>query len=92
MVRMLRPRALQPGDTVAVAALSGGLDAEEEALFRRGVAELEGLGLPLHISPLVETGRHWWWGAATPSSSRGEFNRCSATPRCARSSRSRAVA
>ncbi|WP_200953242.1 LD-carboxypeptidase [Agromyces sp. Root81] len=72
---MLRPRALRPGDTVAVAALSGGLDAEEEALFARGVAELEGLGFAVQISPLVEPGRHWWWGAATPADLAGEFNR-----------------
>ncbi|MFC9560272.1 LD-carboxypeptidase [Agromyces sp. NPDC056965] len=75
MVRMLRPQALRPGDIVAVAALSGGLDAEEEALFRRGVAELEGLGFVVQFSPLVEAGRHWWWGAATPAELAGEFNR-----------------
>ena len=75
MVRMLRPSALRPGDTVVVAALSGGLDAEEEALFRRGVAELEGLGFAVQVSPLVATGRHWWWGAATPAELAGEFNR-----------------
>lgn len=80
MVRMLRPSALQPGDTVAVAALSGGLDADEEALFRRGVAELEGLGFAVQISPLVETGRHWWWGAATPVELADEFNRLLRAP------------
>jgi muramoyltetrapeptide carboxypeptidase len=58
-----------------VAALSGGLDADEEALFRRGVAELEGLGFVVQVSPLVETGRHWWWGAATPAELANEFNR-----------------
>ncbi|HEY9365551.1 MAG TPA: S66 peptidase family protein [Agromyces sp.] len=77
---MLRPHVLQSGDTVAVAALSGGLDADEEALFRRGVAELEGLGFAVHISPLVETGRHWWWGAATPVELAHEFNRLLGDP------------
>ncbi|MEF3404960.1 S66 peptidase family protein [Agromyces sp. CCNWLW203] len=72
---MLRPGALRPGDTVAVAALSGGLDADEEPLFRRGVAELGGLGFDVKISPLVEIGRHWWWGAATPTELANEFNR-----------------
>lgn len=80
MVRLLRPHVLQSGDTVAVAALSGGLDADEEALFRRGVAELEGLGFAVHISPLVETGRHWWWGAATPVELAHEFNRLLGDP------------
>ncbi|MFB9310037.1 LD-carboxypeptidase [Agromyces hippuratus] len=75
MVRMLRPSALRPGDTVAVAALSGGLDADEETLFRRGIAELEGLGFVVQVSPLVEIGRHWWWGAAQPVELAGEFNR-----------------
>lgn len=75
MVRMLRPNALVPGDIVAVAALSGGLDADEEALFRRGVAELEGLSFVVQVSPLVESGRHWWWGAATPAELAAEFNR-----------------
>jgi muramoyltetrapeptide carboxypeptidase LdcA involved in peptidoglycan recycling len=50
----LRPKALRPGDVVAVAALSGGLDAEEEAVLGRGVAELEALGFEVHVSPLVD--------------------------------------
>lgn len=74
MVHTLRPRALRAGDVVAVAALSGGLDADEEALFRRGVGEIEALGFRVRISPLVEVGRHWWWGAARPAEIAAEFN------------------
>ena len=74
MVEILRPKALRPGDVVAVAALSGGLDADEASLFEHGVRELEGLGFTVRVSPLVELGRHRWWSAARPDAIAAEFN------------------
>lgn len=74
MVDTLRPRALRPGDVVAVAALSGGLDADEASLFRAGVDQIEALGFTVRISPLIEAGRHWWWGSAEPAVIAAEFN------------------
>jgi muramoyltetrapeptide carboxypeptidase len=71
----LRPKALRPGDVVAVAALSGGLDADEEAVLGRGVAELEALGFAVHVSSLVDTDRGWWWSAARPAEIADELNR-----------------
>jgi len=80
MVSILRPRALKPGDVVAVAALSGGFhtsDAsdENEAAFMRGVEAIEGLGFEVQVSPLVAPDRSWWWAAARPEEVAEEFNR-----------------
>jgi hypothetical protein len=44
MTLTLRPKALHPGDVVAVAALSNGLDPDEVGLLDRGIATIEGLG------------------------------------------------
>ena len=75
MPSILRPRALRPGDPVAVAALSGGLDEDEQPLFERGVEAIERMGFAVRVSPLVDRDRRWWWAAATPSEVAGEFNR-----------------
>jgi muramoyltetrapeptide carboxypeptidase LdcA involved in peptidoglycan recycling len=81
MVSILRPRALKPGDVVAVAALSGGFhtsdasDENEAALFMRGVEAIEGLGFEVQVSPLVAPDRSWWWAAARPEEVAEEFNR-----------------
>ena len=72
---ILLPKALRAGDTVAVAALSGPLDSEFEAAFRDGVAEIERLGYAVHVSPLVDVARSWWWSAARPSEIAEELNR-----------------
>jgi Uncharacterized proteins, homologs of microcin C7 resistance protein MccF len=72
---ILRPKALRPGDTVAVAALSSGLDAGDTSLFKRGVEAIEQMGFQVHVSPLVESDRHWWWSAARPQEIADEFNR-----------------
>ena len=71
---MLRARALRQGDTVAVAALSGGLDADEAALFERGVAAVERLGFVVRVAPSVELGRHRWWMSASPADIAAELN------------------
>lgn len=75
MTSILRPKALRAGDVVAVAALSGGLDAEEAEPFARGVEAIEGLGFTVRVSPLVDRERGWWWAAARPAEIADEFNR-----------------
>ncbi|MDQ1512707.1 MAG: muramoyltetrapeptide carboxypeptidase [Microbacteriaceae bacterium] len=75
MSPILRPKALQLGDVVAVAALSGGLDAEEALLFQRGVEQIERMGFAVQVSPLVDLSRSRWWTAAEPGGIADEFNR-----------------
>jgi muramoyltetrapeptide carboxypeptidase len=71
---ILRPNALRPGDQVAVAALSGGLDEDEAPLFERGVEAIERMGFAVRVSPSVDRNRRWWWAAATPREVAEEFN------------------
>jgi len=75
MTTILRPRALRPGDTVAVAALSSGIDDVDALALDNGVEAIRQMGFNVHISPLVEAGRHWWWSAARPSEIADELNR-----------------
>jgi muramoyltetrapeptide carboxypeptidase len=75
MTAILRPKALQVGDLVAVAALSGGLDGSEVSLFERGVEAIEQMGFVGSVSPLVDLDRRWWWAAAEPRDVAEEFNR-----------------
>ena len=74
MVSILRPKALRPGDVVAVTALSGGLEAEEFDQYEHGLRAIEQLGFSVRVSPLIELDRHWWWSAATPQQIAEEFN------------------
>ena len=74
MPSILRPKALRPGDPVAVAALSGGLDEDEQPLFERGVEAIERMGFAVRVSPLVDRDRRWWWAAATPREVAEDFN------------------
>ena len=74
MERPLRARALEPGDTVAVSALSGGLDHDEAELFERGIRAVEGLGFMVRAAPSVELGRHRWWMSAPPADIAAELN------------------
>ena len=91
MPSILRPKALRPGDPVAVAALSGGLDEDEAPLFERGVEAIEQMGFVVRVSPLVDRDRRWWWAAATPREVAEEFNRLLRDPEVRRSSRSPAA-
>jgi muramoyltetrapeptide carboxypeptidase len=75
MTTILRPRALRPGDTVAVAALSSGMDDVDGPALDAGVEAIRQMGFNVHISPLVEAGRQWWWSAARPSEIADELNR-----------------
>ncbi len=74
MPSIIRPKALEPGDTVAVAALSSPLEAAELELFDRGVDVLESLGFSVRPAPLVEIGKIWWWAAARPTEVARELN------------------
>src|SRR5215210_6340012 len=74
MASTLRPKALRAGDLVAVMALSGGLEQSEAPLLARGVEAIEQIGFAVHVSPLVDLDRGWWWGAAPPREVAEEFN------------------
>jgi muramoyltetrapeptide carboxypeptidase LdcA involved in peptidoglycan recycling len=75
MVTTLRPKALRPGDVVAIAALANGLDEEEVELFETGFATVESLGFRVQRSPFTEPGRTHWWAVATPAEAAAELNR-----------------
>lgn len=81
MPSILRPKALRAGDPVAVMALSGGLEEEEASLYERGVDAIRHLGFDVHVSPLVDLDRRWWWSAARPREVAEEFNRVLREPR-----------
>jgi muramoyltetrapeptide carboxypeptidase len=70
----LRPRALRPGDLVAIASLSGPLHTVYEPDLKQAVVVLERMGFRVRRAPLLEAGRHHWWSAATPAEIAGEFN------------------
>ena len=75
MASILRPKALRPGDTVAIAALSNERDPDETALFEHGVATIESLGFRVRVSPLAELGHSYWWAVASPAETAAELNR-----------------
>jgi muramoyltetrapeptide carboxypeptidase len=75
MAAILRPKALRPGDLVAVAALSGGLDQGEASQYAHGVAAIERMGFAVSVSPLVDLDQRWWWAAAPPRQVAEELNR-----------------
>jgi muramoyltetrapeptide carboxypeptidase len=72
--RVIRPKALRPGDTVAVAALSSGLETEYLDTYDRGVAEIEALGFRVRPGPLTDVSKVWWWAAAKPAEVAHELN------------------
>ncbi|MFC9614097.1 LD-carboxypeptidase [Streptomyces sp. NPDC056938] len=72
--QLLRPRALQPGDLVVVASLSGPLHAQYEPDLEQAVVVLERMGFRVRRAPLLEAGRHRWWSAATPAEIAKELN------------------
>ncbi|MFI6697499.1 LD-carboxypeptidase [Streptomyces sp. NPDC050509] len=72
--QLLRPRALQPGDLVVVASLSGPLHAAYEPDLEQAVVVLERMGFRVRRAPLLEAGRHRWWSAATPAAIAKELN------------------
>ncbi|MEU4222404.1 S66 peptidase family protein [Actinoplanes sp. NPDC026623] len=72
--RLLRPRALRPGDLVVIAALSGPLPAAYERNVEQTVIVLERMGFRVRLAPLLRAGRHHWWSAAPPAEIAAELN------------------
>ncbi|WP_329282374.1 S66 peptidase family protein [Streptomyces sp. NBC_01451] len=72
--QLLRPRALRPGDLVAVAALSGPLHAANEPDLEQAVVVLKRMGFRVRRAPLLAGGRHHWWSAARPTEIAEELN------------------
>ncbi|MFJ4844459.1 LD-carboxypeptidase [Streptomyces sp. NPDC088733] len=72
--RLLRPRALKPGDLVVIASLSGPLPAAYEPNVEQAVGVLERMGFRVRRAPLLEAGQHHWWSAATPAEIAEELN------------------
>jgi muramoyltetrapeptide carboxypeptidase len=70
----LRPRALEPGDLVVIASLSGPLHVRYAPDLERAVAELERMGFRVRLAPLLEAGRQHWWSAARPVEIAEELN------------------
>ena len=75
MTSILRPKALRPGDLVAVVAPSSGLEKDEAPLLERGVDVLEQMGFVVRVSSLVDLERSWWWAAAPPAEVADDLNR-----------------
>ncbi len=75
MASILRPRALRPGDTVTVAALSSGLDDRIRSQLELGIHAISQMGFDVIVSPLVQSGRSRWWSAARPREIAEELNR-----------------
>ena len=71
---ILRPRALRPGDTVAVAALSSGMDDVDGPALEHGLEAIRQMGFDVQVSPLIRSGRLWWWSAARPHEIADELN------------------
>ncbi|NUU22254.1 MAG: LD-carboxypeptidase, partial [Streptomycetaceae bacterium] len=71
---LLLPRAVRPGDLVAVAALSGPLHPDEIGLRDRGVEVLREMGFRVRVTPPVAANRRRWWAAGTPQELADELN------------------
>lgn len=70
----LRPHALQSGDLVVIASLSGSLHAQYEPDLQRAETVLERMGFRVRRAPLLQVGPQHWWSAATPTRIAEEFN------------------
>lgn len=70
----LRPKRLHPGDTVAIAALSGPRSDLRRDQLDAAVAALSGLGYRVRVTPLVESGGNRFWRAAPPEAQAAELN------------------
>jgi muramoyltetrapeptide carboxypeptidase len=74
MLKLFRPPALRPGDTIAIAALSSPLEADALELYEGGIKELEAMGFHVRAAPLVDVEKTWWWAAARPAEVADELN------------------
>ena len=71
---LLRPRALEAGDLVVIASLSGPLHARYEPDLREAEEVLRRMGFRVRRAPLLQVGLEHWWSAATPARIAEEFN------------------
>ena len=74
MPQLIRPKALQPRDTVAIAALSSPLETEVLEMYERGIKEVGELGFRVRAAPLTDVAKVWWWAAARPAEVARELN------------------
>lgn len=74
MPALIRPKALEAGDTIAIAALSSPLETGDAEMYQRGVGELESMGFRVRAAPLVDVEKTWWWAAAQPDEVGRELN------------------
>jgi muramoyltetrapeptide carboxypeptidase len=72
--RLLRPRALAPGDLIVIASLSGPLDPAYEPDLEHAMGVLQRMGFRVRRAPLLEAGRRHWWSAARPVEIAAELN------------------
>ena len=71
---LILPKALRPGDTIAIAPVSGQIEATDLEMYERGVGELEAMGFRVIGSPLLDIEKVWWWAAARPAEVAAELN------------------
>lgn len=71
---LLLPRAVRPGDVVAVAGLSGPVRLTDRPLLKRGVGVLTEMGFQVRVTPPVAQRRRRWWAAGTPQELAAELN------------------
>jgi muramoyltetrapeptide carboxypeptidase len=70
----LRPNRLRPGDTIAVAALSGPVLPEDRDHLDAATAEFEAMGFRVRHTDLVASGAHHFWRSAPPAAQAAELN------------------
>lgn len=66
MPQIIHPPALHEGHTIAIAALSSGLESDILEDYKRGVRELEAMGFRVRAAPLTNVEKAYWWAAAPP--------------------------
>lgn len=71
---IVRPKALRPGDLVAVAPVSSQLEDDVLEMYQRGVRELEALELRVRPTPLVGVEHVWWWASGRPAEVASDLN------------------
>lgn len=76
----LRPKRLQPGDTIAIAAPSGPAPLERHHELHAAVAVLQDLGFRARVTPLVASADQHFWRAAPPEVQAAELNGLLADP------------
>ncbi|SDD58591.1 S66 peptidase family protein [Glycomyces harbinensis] len=79
-MELLRPKRLQPGDTIAVSAPSGPAFAHRHEHLDAATAVFEGMGFKVRATDLVNNGGHHFWRSAPPEVQAAELNALLADP------------